>query len=95
MELTRGEFVGTPAFASPEQLAGGAIDARTDIYALGVTLWFALTGFRLLAARSKRFASARARRNYRWSSWSAPARGRLTGRAWRSIQRNVLVRGEF
>src|SRR3954467_5064143 len=44
MELTRGEFVGTPAFASPEQFAGGAIDARTDIYALGMTLWFALTG---------------------------------------------------
>src|SRR5256714_781615 len=44
MELTRGEFVGTPAFASPEQFAGGAVDARTDIYALGVTLWFALSG---------------------------------------------------
>ena len=44
MELTHGAFVGTPAFASPEQFAGEAVDARSDIYALGVTLWFALTG---------------------------------------------------
>jgi serine/threonine-protein kinase len=44
MELTHGAFVGTPAFASPEQFAGDAVDARSDIYALGVTLWFALTG---------------------------------------------------
>jgi len=43
MELTHGGFVGTPAFASPEQFAGEAVDARADIYALGVTLWFALT----------------------------------------------------
>src|SRR3954462_13407708 len=52
MELTRGEFVGTPAFASPEQFAGGAIDARTDIYALGVTLWYALAGRLPFAGRT-------------------------------------------
>ena len=44
MELTHGGFVGTPAFASPEQFVGATVDARSDIYALGVTLWFALTG---------------------------------------------------
>src|SRR6185312_12681178 len=44
MDLTHGEFVGTPTFASPEQFGGGAVDARSDIYAVGATLWFALTG---------------------------------------------------
>ena len=44
MELTHGGFVGTPAFASPEQFAGEQVDARSDIYAFGVTFWFALTG---------------------------------------------------
>jgi len=44
MDLTHGEFVGTPSFASPEQFGSGPVDARSDIYSLGATLWFALTG---------------------------------------------------
>ena len=44
MDLTHGEFVGTPSFASPEQFGSGPVDSRSDIYSLGATLWFALTG---------------------------------------------------
>ncbi|MEP7248345.1 MAG: protein kinase [Spartobacteria bacterium] len=42
--LTRGEFIGTPAFASPEQFTDGNVDVRSDIYSLGATLWYLLTG---------------------------------------------------
>ncbi len=39
-----GEPLGTPLYLSPEQAAGASGDARSDLYALGVTAWFALTG---------------------------------------------------
>lgn len=39
-----GTYVGTPAFLSPEQVRGDPIDGRVDVYAVGVTLFFLLTG---------------------------------------------------
>src|ERR1700741_4866876 len=42
--LTVGGFVGTPHFASPEQIEEGEVDIRSDIYSLGATLYFMLTG---------------------------------------------------
>jgi len=42
--LTSGGFLGTPHFASPEQLDERPIDTRSDIYSLGVTLWYMLAG---------------------------------------------------
>ena len=42
--LTQGGFLGTPHFASPEQLEEREVDIRSDIYSLGVTLWCMLLG---------------------------------------------------
>lgn len=41
---------GTPAYMAPEQLLGGTVSARSDIYALGLTLYEVFTGKRAFAA---------------------------------------------
>ena len=37
-------IVGTPAFVSPEVVHGARLDGRADLFSLGATLYFALTG---------------------------------------------------
>ena len=39
-----GTFMGTPSYAAPEQIRGDEIDGRTDLYSVGATLFFLLTG---------------------------------------------------
>ena len=41
---TVGEVLGTAEFVSPEQASGEEVDARSDLYSLGVVGFYALTG---------------------------------------------------
>ena len=43
-DIDAGRFVGSPGFTAPEQISGGVSDVRSDIYSLGCTFYYLLTG---------------------------------------------------
>ena len=46
-----GQIKGKVAYMPPEQILSGVVDRRTDIFAMGIVLWEALTGDRLFEHR--------------------------------------------
>ena len=54
MHTTRPNVVrGKPAYMSPEQIVGGELDQRSDVFSTGVVLWNALTGKKLFHGPSE------------------------------------------
>lgn len=50
-----GEMAGySPAFASPEQIEGMEVDTRSDLYSLGVTMWYLMAGKPPFSGTSRR-----------------------------------------
>jgi eukaryotic-like serine/threonine-protein kinase len=50
LQITRrGTIKGKIGYMSPEQITGGTVDRRTDVYAVGIVLWEALTERRLFS----------------------------------------------
>lgn len=56
--ITVGGFIGSFDYASPEQLNEESLHVSSDIYSLGVTLWFLLTGRRPFRGPQARMMSA-------------------------------------
>jgi eukaryotic-like serine/threonine-protein kinase len=48
-----GQLKGKLAYMAPEQIKGGKVDRRTDVFAVSVVLWEALTGRRLFKAEGE------------------------------------------
>jgi eukaryotic-like serine/threonine-protein kinase len=59
-DLTRtGTFIGTPLYASPEQIKRDLVDERTDVYSVAATLYYLLAGHPPVQAKDAAEALAR------------------------------------
>jgi eukaryotic-like serine/threonine-protein kinase len=88
-----GALMGTPAYASPEQLKGRATDRRTDIWAFGAVLYELLSGRPTFAGNTTSdIVNAVLRQRIDWSvlpaATPAPVRGLLS----RCLERDVRQR---
>ncbi len=67
-----GVFKGKYAYCAPEQLEGGKIDRRTDVFSLGIVLWECLTGTHMFAGNEAQIIDAVRTRRIEAPSVSRP-----------------------
>ena len=77
------EVYGTPHYMAPEQIQGGAVDARTDVFALGAVLYEMLTGNRAFPGATVAEVAHRV-------VYGNPAEGRRDGRPLPAAVQQVL-----
>lgn len=70
---SRNDRAGTPLYMAPEALEEGQVSARSDVYSLGVLLYYLVSGEYPVTARSvDELREAHANRNHRWLSGVRP-----------------------
>jgi serine/threonine-protein kinase len=89
-----GFFKGKAAYMAPEQLEGGAIDRRVDVFTTGIVLWELLAGRRLMAAESTAKTLVRLLRDPvpRVSEIASDIEPALDGIVARALQRDPAAR---
>lgn len=78
--------IGTLAYLAPEQVEGGRVDARADVFAVGVLLWELLTGARAFAETPIATRALSARRLAPPSSLRASVPGALDAVVRRALE---------
>src|SRR5262249_45970200 len=85
--------MGTPAYMSPEQARGSAVDQRTDIWAFGSILYEMLTGSRAFGGESTSDAIASVlEREPDWKALPAKTPGSLRALLRRCLQKDAARR---
>src|SRR4029077_8292094 len=84
-----GQVLGSPAHMAPEQIEGGEVDARTDVFALGVLMYECLVGHLPFEGKNP----AQVLRRVLEGSYAAADRERATvGGRWSRIVARALAR---
>jgi len=89
LQTAEGRILGTPAYMSPEQARGQAVDKRTDIWAFGCCLYEALTGSRTFrGATATDLLAEILKSDPDWSQLPGNTPARIRVLLWRCLQKD-------